>query len=151
MISFIKTIITRDLQTLKKELNIGIKNHQLWKVYPGITNSIGNLTLHICGNLRHFIGNVIGNSGYQRDRDAEFTNNSATINELQSLIDKTIEEISTAMDKISKNSASEDYHVEIGGNRMKNNEAVIYLISHLGYHLGQVNYLRRIIQNDHND
>ena len=50
------------------------KNEEdVWKIKEGISNSAGNLTLHLLGNLNHFIGATLGNTGYVRERDKEFS------------------------------------------------------------------------------
>ena len=75
MYEFYKKILLRDLEILKNEVKL-TENSLLYLVPNGVTNSIGNLSLHLCGNLRHFIGSVIGGSGYVRDRDKEFSDRS---------------------------------------------------------------------------
>lgn len=66
-------IIVRDLQKLATEVSAFKYEENLWKTDIDIKNSAGNLSLHVCGNLQHFIGAVLGNSGYIRNRDAEFS------------------------------------------------------------------------------
>ena len=45
---------------------------QLWWRPHADSNAVGNLVLHVCGSSRHFLGRVVGGTGYERDRKAEF-------------------------------------------------------------------------------
>src|SRR5437016_2991371 len=67
------TLFERDLNKLTEEINQYPDDSSLWLTKEGIKNSGGNLCLHLTGNLQHFIGAVLGDSGYIRNRDAEFT------------------------------------------------------------------------------
>ncbi|HCX22935.1 MAG TPA: DinB superfamily protein, partial [Cytophagales bacterium] len=66
-------LFTRDLNRLIKELEQYPNEEQLWVVTEGINNSAGTLTLHLIGNLNHFFGAILGNTGYIRNREAEFS------------------------------------------------------------------------------
>src|SRR5438093_12856172 len=65
-------ILVRDLRALRREVESFADERDLWRVPPGISNSAGTLALHLAGNIRHYIGAVLGGTGYVRDRDAEF-------------------------------------------------------------------------------
>jgi uncharacterized damage-inducible protein DinB len=150
MKTIVLNILHRDLENIKKELQKDGVDKRLWVVLPGITNSTGNLILHICGNLRHFIGNILGKTGYHRERDKEFINKPVPAAALISLVNTTLAEVSAAIESLDETTLNDAYPIEIAGNSMKKGEAIIYLTSHLGYHLGQINYLDRILQNNHN-
>ena len=72
-------IFERDLNKVKQEISSYTDEKAIWKTIEGISNSAGNLALHICGNLRHFVGNTLGNSGYIRQRDLEFSSKDIPI------------------------------------------------------------------------
>ena len=58
----ISEMMERDLLKLKEELSAYTNEADLWKTPAGISNSAGNLALHLIGNLNHFIGATLGNS-----------------------------------------------------------------------------------------
>jgi hypothetical protein len=135
----------KNLLLLKDELDGFINEQEIWKTLPGVNNSAGNLTLHLLGNLNHFIGNVIGKSNFQRDRDKEFSNKNISREKLISEINETIKTIETALNNINNDDLEKDYPLDIFGN----NSILFYLIhfnGHFNYHLGQINYIKRIIQ-----
>src|SRR5258708_13533143 len=70
--TWISAIMARDLRALRRELEAYADERDIWRIQPGISNSAGNLALHLTGNLQYFIGTVLGSSSYVRDRDAEF-------------------------------------------------------------------------------
>src|SRR4030095_9614333 len=90
-------IFERDLLKLKEEIKLYKNSDDLWIVAPGTLNSGGNLALHLVGNLRHFIGAVLGNSGYVRDRDSEFSRKNLSAGDLTALIDTTLLEVNSAL------------------------------------------------------
>ncbi len=59
----------RDIIKLKEEIVLYKDETNLWKVENKISNSAGNLCLHLIGNLNHFIGATVGNTGYVRQRE----------------------------------------------------------------------------------
>lgn len=112
---------------------------------PGISNSAGNLSHHLAGNLRHFIGAVLGNTGYIRDRELEFSSQHANVKLLQALIDSTISEITPVLDQLDTEKLSEEFPKEISGIKRDTLFVLFHLITHLSCHLGQINYHRRMI------
>ena len=66
-------LFKRDLGKLKEEVDSYQNEANLWIVTNDVSNSAGNLCLHLVGNLNHFIGAVLGDSGYVRQRDLEFS------------------------------------------------------------------------------
>ncbi len=150
MLLFYNKLYLKELETLGSELLQLKHSNELWKVLPGITNSIGNLTMHICGNLRHFIGSAIGNTGYIRDREKEFTGSGLTVDELLELIHITKDEVQKSIDGLAPGDLTKTYPLEIGGFKMDYSETLSFLLAHLTYHLGQINYCRRILTSEVN-
>lgn len=138
---------TKDLESLAKEIELCDEETTLWRVAPGITNSIGNLTQHLIGNLNHFIGATLGETGYVRNRDAEFSERYLTKAEMISELGKTAEMLREVLGSLTREQLDKTYPYETFGYSMTTNHMITKLASHLGYHLGQINYLRRIIQN----
>jgi uncharacterized damage-inducible protein DinB len=134
----------RDLDKLKIEIGQYTSDEQLWAVPAGITNSGGNLALHLVGNLNHFIGAVLGKTGYVRDRDAEFASKSISKDDLLSSIDETSEAVTTTLAKVTADDLAAVYPIEVFGHPMTTEAFLIHLSTHLNYHLGQINYHRRL-------
>ena len=137
----------KNLDTLQKEIESYQNENALWKIDKEILNSGGNLCLHLCGNLRHFIGHILGGSGYVRQRDAEFDSKDVPKAELIELIEKTKDEVSSAINSLDPETLSYEYPVQVFGKPMSKEFFLLHLLGHLGYHLGQLNYHRRLLDN----
>ncbi len=137
-------LFERDLERLQKELEL-TPDELLWQVSGQINNSPGNLFLHIAGNLQHFIGAILGESGYVRDREGEFgkkgLSKAALMKDLESA--KTI--IQQTLEKLEPAKLDEIYPLEVFGYPMTTGYFLIHLNSHLNYHFGQINYFRRML------
>jgi hypothetical protein len=141
----LRVLIGRELNSLKSEIQLFPDDKTLWSVLPGISNSAGNLTLHVCGNLNYFIGSVLGNTGYIRDRESEFKRKSGSRAELVFDLQDTKEIIQKVLPKISKTTLSETYPKTAGGVELPCGRFLMHLATHLSFHVGQVGYLRRIL------
>ncbi len=117
----------------------------LWKPMPGVSNVGGTLVLHIAGNLRHFLGNVLGGVPYARDRDAEFSNRTATKAELLALMSETRDAVAATIPKLSNEILTKPFPIQIAGRTVSTADFVVHLASHLAYHLGQLDYHRRFV------
>lgn len=137
----------RDLDKLKKELKLYDVEDNIWKISGNISNSAGNLALHIIGNLNHYIGSEMGNTGYIRNRAAEFSLKGVSRDEILNQIEETKQTISNALLKFPEDWFSRKYPLEEFGYPMTYEYFMVHLVSHLNYHLGQVNYHRRLIEN----
>lgn len=142
-----QTIILRDLQKLKDEINSYANEATIWQPLPGTTNSGGNLTLHLIGNLRHFIGAELGNSGYIREREAEFNSRNVPLETLNALLQTCITEVTQAFYQLDPERMEKPFPKEIGGQTRETAFALLHLTGHLSYHLGQINYHRRYFNN----
>ena len=89
LLSVLRTLFQRDLQKLRKEIESYQQEENIWRVAPGISNSAGNLCLHLVGNLNAYIGMELGHSGYIRNRDLEFSARDIAKEELLQKIDAT--------------------------------------------------------------
>ena len=145
MTESIKSLFTRDLNQLKKEIEAYQNEENIWKTDKNILNSAGNLALHLVGNINHFIGSVLGNSGYVRNRELEFSLKNIPRTELIEKIEKTIEIVHSSLDQLSEEDLKKDYPIEALGYLMTTEYFLIHLFGHLGYHLGQINYHRRLL------
>lgn len=135
----------RDLAKLREEIEAYKDEASLWSRYGELPNSGGNLALHLCGNLRHFLGAVLGNSDYVRDRDAEFAMRDVPRDEILTAIDETREVVSATLSKLTADDFAKTYPLEVLGYTMTTEYFLIHLVGHLSYHLGQINYHRRTV------
>lgn len=138
---------TKDLNSLAKEIELCDEETILWHVPPGITNSIGNLTQHLIGNLNHFIGATLGETGYIRNRETEFSERYFTKAQLIAELEKTSKMLENVLGSLTNKQLEKVYPYETFGYAMTANHMIVKLAGHLGYHLGQINYLRRISTN----
>jgi len=145
-IDSLKKLFDRDLDKLKNELSNYKDESSLWVVKKNISNSAGNLAMHITGNLNHFIGGILGESGYERDREAEFSLKDVPVNDLLQNIDDVKTTIYNTLEGISEEELSQNFPVNVFGYEMTTLFFLIHLHSHLTYHVGQINYHRRLIE-----
>lgn len=135
----------RDLHKLKEEIAAYQHEANLWKTSGQISNSAGNLTLHLIGNLNHFFGATLGNTGYVRQRDLEFSNKDIPRDTLLSYLDQTISMMQATFSKLNNQSLEQTFPVMKHDKHETTGHFIIHLYGHLAYHLGQVNYHRRLL------
>lgn len=141
----IKQILLRDLKSLEKEIGSYNNDSDIWLLSGDIKNTAGNLTLHICGNLQHFIGAIIGQDGYVRQREEEFGKKNVPAIDLIAEIRTTKQAVENALNKTSDDQLEDTYPIEVFGKPMTFSYFLIHLTGHLMYHLGQINYHRRLL------
>ncbi|MBS1530473.1 MAG: DUF1572 family protein [Bacteroidetes bacterium] len=141
----LKKLIIRDLGKLKTEIEAYKSESNIWLVQDGISNSGGNLCLHLVGNLSHFIGAVLGNTGYVRQRDLEFSLKNVPRIELVQKIEGTITMIDEVMDKITDEQLAAEFPIVVFSKGDTTAYFLSHLATHLDYHLGQINYHRRLL------
>lgn len=142
----LKLLYKRDLNKLKTEILEYKNEHNLWLTEKGVANSAGNLCLHLIGNLNTFIGAELGKTGYVRDRPLEFSLKDVPRAELISSIDEIIDIIDRSLDSLTDSDLDEDYpltKIVEGGSSI--GFMLVHLSGHLAYHLGQINYHRRLL------
>ena len=135
----------RDLNKLKTEIEQFSDEADLWKTSGDITNSAGNLAQHLLGNLQHFIGAVLGESGYVRDRDSEFASKDSSKEELLKEIDTTLAVVKETLSKLGDDDFAKIYPIEVFGGPITTGFSITHLTTHFSYHLGQINYHRRLL------
>jgi uncharacterized damage-inducible protein DinB len=138
-------IYERDLDKLRTEIESYSNETDIWKTVDGISNSAGNLCLHLTGNLQHFVGAVIGDSGYVRDRPAEFENKNVARDEMLATIDSTKAVVVDTLNKLTDEDLATTYPIEVFGEPMTTGFFLTHLATHFNYHLGQINYHRRLL------
>jgi len=145
MLEILCDLYLRDIEKLKTEITSYNDEQSIWKISGEILNSGGNLCLHLCGNLQHFIGAVLGNSGYVRNRDAEFSKKNVPIRELVAEIELTIEVLKKTFAELKEDELQKKYPINVFGYEMITEYLLTHMATHLNYHLGQINYHRRLI------
>lgn len=144
-VDFIKELIARDLDRLRTEIESYKDESNMWRLSGDISNTSGNLCLHICGNLKHFIGAEMGKTGYIRKRDEEFSLKDVSKSELIEDILNTKQIVTSCLEVIDEDVLSQKCSFERLGQSMSNHSFLIYIAAHLNYHLGQINYQRRLM------
>jgi hypothetical protein len=138
-------LFERDLQKLVVEINLYRDEDDLWIIKEGISNSTGNLCLHLIGNLNHFIGATLGNSGYVRHRDDEFSLKNILRQDLVLNIENCILIVNATLKNLPEEFLQKEFPLEMFGRKLTNTQMLIHLYGHLNYHLGQINYHRRLL------
>ncbi len=139
-------LFARDLSKLKTELEAYTLEKNMWLLEDTINNTAGNLCLHLIGNLNAFVGAELGNTGYIRKRDLEFSLRNVPREELIQQIDATITMVKETLSKLSTEDLQKEYRLVIFKNTpMQTEFFLVHLSTHLAYHLGQINYHRRLL------
>ena len=141
----IAAILARDLRALSREIEAYPDDELPWHVPPGIANSGGNLVLHLCGNLQYLVGAQLGATGFVRDRDAEFTQRGVARRELVARVQATSSVVERTLAGMSDERLAEDFPLVLNGYRARTDDFLLHLATHLAYHLGQVDYHRRLV------
>ena len=140
-------LFQRDILNLYKEIELYQDESQLWEILDGTNNSGGNLALHLMGNLNTYFGNNLGNMGYVRNRESEFSDKNIP----KEILLKSIEEVNQVVSKVLENLTNEqmkaNYPENVLGYEMTTEYFLIHLHGHLTYHTGQINYHRRFLVN----
>ena len=145
LIESLKTLFNRDLNQLKTEIESYQNESDIWTIQKGIANSAGNLCLHLIGNLNTYIGAQYGKTGYIRNRPLEFSLKDIPRVELLSKIEETIVVVDNALNYISEVELKKEYPLLVFKDKTSTEFMLIHLTTHLTYHLGQINYHRRLL------
>ncbi len=141
-------LFDRELAALRTELEGYPDDASVWRVGPEIGNSAGTLTLHLTGNLQHFVGASLGGTGYVRDREAEFADRDLPRAALLQRIDETravVERTMGALDGAVLERPFPGKGPPPLGDEPTTRTVLTYMYGHFTYHRGQVNYHRRLL------
>ena len=145
LIETLKSLFNRDLNRLKGEIESYSNESQIWEIDKNISNSAGNLCLHLMGNINTYIGAELGKTGYVRDRPLEFSLKNIPQSELITKIEETILVVNNTLDSLSEADLELIYPQIVFEKEMTTGFFLVHLSTHLGYHLGQINYHRRLV------
>jgi len=145
LINTLLTLFNRDLNRLRNEISAYQHEANIWKISKNITNPAGNLCLHLLGNLNAYIGAQLGSSNYVRQRDLEFSLKDIPRAELIRQIDDTIIMIEKCLKGLTEGDLNKEYPILVFDEKTSTVYLLVHLTAHLGYHLGQINYHRRLL------
>jgi uncharacterized damage-inducible protein DinB len=141
------SLLVRDLEGMQRELRLFGDEAAIWRTMPGITNSAGSLAAHVAGNIQHFVGAVLGGSGYVRDRDAEFTR-QVSRTELVSGLDAAIATVREVLPRFDDRQLDALYPAMPMPGVLSTRRFLLHLCTHASFHVGQAGYLRRVLTGD---
>lgn len=142
---YFRRLYIRELEKLKLEIGLYKNEKNIWIIDKEIANSSGNLCLHIVGNLNHFIGHVLGKTDYVRNRENEFSLKFIPIKDIIAEIDLTIAMVDNTLKNITDEQLADEYPIAKFEEKASIEFLLTYLLIHLSYHLGQINYHRRLL------
>ncbi len=145
LLKTLQYLFKRDLEKLKGEMTAYQQEENIWKVDKNITNSAGNLCLHLVGNLNTYLGTHLGNTGYIRQRDLEFSLKNIPRTTLVKQVEDTISMIHHTLNQLTEADLEKEYPIIVFKNKMETGLFLTHLTTHLTYHLGQINYHRRLL------
>lgn len=144
----LRQCLHREIRALKRELDAYPDDASLWAQPPGVTNSGGSLMLHLAGNIQHYFGKCLGGTSYVRNRDAEFSRRNVPRAELTSELDAAAVALDAGFDALTDRVLAAEFPEKVGGFTLNTATFITHLVAHFGYHLGQIDYHRRLVTGD---
>lgn len=141
----LRLLFGRDLNRVKQELALYNDEEKIWHIEKGIANSAGNLCLHLIGNLNTYIGAELGGIAYVRHRELEFSLKNVARWELLEKLDETSRIVDVSLSKASPEVLAQEYPILVFDHKTTTEYLLVHLATHLTYHLGQINYHRRLL------
>ncbi len=145
LINILRQLFARDLNRLHQEIGLYHDEARIWQVEKGIANSAGNLTLHLVGNLKTYIGAQLGGVAYARDRDQEFALKGVPRAELLRQVAETRDVVDQALSQLETSALAAEYPLLVFEAKTTTEYFLVHLAGHLAYHLGQIDYHRRLL------
>jgi uncharacterized damage-inducible protein DinB len=144
----VQRFLSRELGVFAREIEAFPDDATLWRTLPGVTNPAGNLALHVAGNLRHYVGAVLGGTGYVRQREAEFATREGSRAAVVRELNEAAEVVARVLPGVSAAVLAAPFPEAVGGVTPRADRFLWHLCTHLAFHLGQASYLRRILTQD---
>lgn len=148
LIPIVQAMLLRELAAVQRSVEAYPDDSSLWALPPGLPNAGGTLVLHLTGNLQHYVGALLGNTGYLRDRPAEFARRDVPRAELLREVAAAVAAVNHTMPTLREEALTEPYPETIGGNVLTTGAFLGHLATHLAYHLGQLDFHRRVVTGD---
>jgi DinB family protein len=147
-IPYLGGVLDRDLAALERSISAYPDDATLWVLPGGLANSGGTLALHLVGNLEYLIGAVLGRTGYVRDRAAEFAIRGLSRRDLVEKVRRVRAIVGQVLPTLTNQDFDREYPIVVVGCRLATGDFLLHLVAHLGYHLGQLDYHRRVVSGD---
>jgi hypothetical protein len=144
----LSVLLVREVEGVRREIELFSDDASLWRTLPGVTNSAGNLAMHLAGNLQHYVGAVLGGTGYVRNRDAEFSRRSGSKAEILAELDAAIKAVRGVLPGLPADRIDAPYPELVNGSPIRTGLFLCHLATHAAFHLGQLGYLRRVLTGD---
>ncbi len=148
LVDALRTVLLRDLECVIREVEAYPDDESLWRVVPGLSNSGGMLARHLAGNLHHFVGLRLGGAPYVRNRAEEFTSRGGppamTRAQVGAELRAAHDAVDRALTSLPDSALAEAFPEAVGGHTIRASRFLVHLVAHLGYHLGQIDYHRRV-------
>ncbi len=141
----LKMFLLRDIAALERELELYPDDSSVWQSVTGLPNSAGNLILHVSGSLQHFFGALLGNSGYLRNREAEFSRRDVPRSELRQELAAARKGVLAGFEHLTEQSLEQPFPARITDSDLSTRLTILQFVTHLAYHLGQIDYHRRMV------
>jgi hypothetical protein len=148
MLGDLQRLITRELESFQREIELFPDDESVWRTAPGVANSAGNLAMHVCGGLQHFLGTVLGGTGYVRDREAEFGRRHESRAVIVAELRTTIGVVESVLSGPAERWIGKPFPVALYGLQVRTEIFLLHLATHAAFHLGQAGYLRRLLLED---
>jgi len=140
----ISLLLTRELEGFRREVALHADDESLWQTMPGVTNAAGHLALHVAGNLQHFVGALLGGTGFVRNREAEFATRSGTRADVDRALAAAIETVRRTLARATDAELEQPMPGAPAGLRTTRGRFLMHLVAHTAFHLGQAGYARRL-------
>jgi hypothetical protein len=144
----VSALLQRELRALRREIELYPSDEALWATPPGISNSGGTLAVHVLGNLRHYVGARLGGTGYVRDRASEFTVRDVPRSRILAELDRATEDVRESLSRLDRARLDDTFPDAVGGFHVETGDFLLQVAVHLAYHVGQLDYHRRIVTGD---
>jgi hypothetical protein len=148
VIDDVRRVLVRELESFAREVELFPDDETLWRTPPGVANSAGNLALHACGNLNHFVGAVLGGTGYVRERPTEFSSREGRREDVARRLRETAGVVDAVLPRLPPSAMAALYPEPHDGVQIPCGRFLLHLCVHLSFHLGQAGYLRRALTGD---
>jgi Protein of unknown function (DUF664) len=142
-----KTALLRHMDHYRdavRELAAPLTEAQFWARPTEPGNSIGNLVLHLTGNLSHRVGALLGGTGYVRDREREFSvGNAPPKAETLAKLDDAVATFRRVVESLDEARLAAAYPEGLYPTVL---DGLIALLAHFALHRGQMSYIVRLVK-----
>lgn len=143
-----RVILQRELKSLIKEVESYAREEDLWIKTDTIPNSAGNLVLHLMGSLKTYLGDHLGGETYARDKALEFRGEAQSRSQLLQELNTLLSRVENILDPLDAQLLDGQYPVEVEGANYPTQLILFHVLAHFSYHLGQINFHRRLLSQD---